>query len=161
MKNTSMVLLSVVALTILTACGGGGGGGGAPVEAESSAAAPAAQTAAGAGTASARDTATANVLPTGTPQKASVADPVLDPSLVSRVHAELDQIEQVLRRGDDGENATQEALEVVSDARAELKKARPNKLRLRSLLAGLARDVRVVDGTRSPSEFLGRLAPLI
>ena len=61
----------------------------------------------------------------------------------------------------DGQAETQEALEVVGDARAELKKERPNNLRLRSLLAGLARDVRVVDGTQSPSEFLGRMAPLI
>lgn len=164
MKIISMALLSVVALAILAACGGGG----VPVNGEA-AADIAAQTAGGAGAgaagaAPARDTATANVLsPPGIPPKGSgsVAYPVLDPSLVFRVHAELDQIEQVLRRADDGEAETQEALEVVGDVRAELKKERPNKLRLRSLLAGLARDVQVVDGSKSPSEFLGRLAPLI
>jgi hypothetical protein len=86
---------------------------------------------------------------------------MLDPSMVTRVNAELDQIEQVLRRGDDGENETQEALEVVNDARVELKNERPNKLRLRSLLAGVAREVQVVDGTNSPSVALGRLVPLI
>jgi hypothetical protein len=160
MKNTSMTLLSVVALAILMACGGGGN---APVD-ESAAAAPLAGTAAGAATAPARDTATANVLPTqGTLHEdpGSVAYPAIDPSLVFRVHAELDQIEQVLRRADDDQAETREALEVISDARAELKKDRPNKLRLRSLLAGLARDVQVVDGMKAPSEFLGRLAPLI
>lgn len=155
MKNTSMTLLSVAAVVILVACGGGGGG--VSVQAETTAPVVAAQTGAGAaaGSAPAPDRVT---LQKGS---GSVTQPVLDPSLATRVHAELDLIEQVLRRGDGGELETQDALEVVSDARAELKKERPNKLRLRSLLSGLARDVQVVDGTNSPSVALGRLVPLI
>jgi len=164
MNNTSITLLSVVALALLTACGGGGSGG-APVEAQVAAAAAAAQTGAGgAATAPSADKTTADVLsPAGTFQKGSgpLARPALDPSLVTRVHAELDLIDQVLRRADDGEVETQEALAVVSDARAELKKERPNKLRLRSLLAGLASNVQVVDGMNSPSVALARLVPLI
>jgi hypothetical protein len=59
----------------------------------------------------------------------------------------------------DGQAETQEALEVINDARTELKKDRPNKLRLRSFLAGLARDVRVVDGTASPQRVPWSLGP--
>lgn len=156
MKNTSMALSGVVALAIVAACGGGGGGG---VSVETDAAAPAVAAHTGAGGAAGTSPAPDKTLQKGS--GSSVAYPMLDPSLVTRVNAELDQIEQVLRRGDDGENETQEALEVVNDARVELKKERPNKLRLRSLLAGLAREVQVVDGTNSPSVALGRLVPLI
>lgn len=157
MKNTSMTLLSVAAVVILVACGGGGGG--VSVQAETTAPVVAAQT--GAGAAAGSGSAPAPDRVTLQKGSGSVTQPVLDPSLATRVHAELDLIEQVLRRGDGGELETQDALEVVSDARAELKKERPNKLRLRSLLSGLARDVQVVDGTNSPSVALGRLVPLI
>lgn len=69
--------------------------------------------------------------------------------------------ERALRRVDDGEVEKHEALEVVGDARAELQKERPNRLRLRSLLGGLAQGVQVLDGLKGAGEFLSRLVPLI
>ena len=86
---------------------------------------------------------------------------IVDPLIANRVHAELDQIENALRRVDDEEVDKEEALEVIADARAELRKERPNKLRLRSLLAGLAQGVQASDSLKRPGEFLSRLAPQI
>jgi hypothetical protein len=77
------------------------------------------------------------------------------------VQAELDKIEGALRQLDDSKIEKHEALEVVSDARAELRRDRPNKLRLRSLLSGLAQGVQTLDGVKSAGDFLGRLAPMV
>lgn len=85
----------------------------------------------------------------------------VDPLVANRVSAELDQLEQALRRLDNGKIEKHEALEVVSDARTELQKDRPNKLRLRSLLGGLAQGAQALDGVKGAGKFLNQLVPLI
>ncbi|NPC55432.1 hypothetical protein [Caenimonas soli] len=90
-------------------------------------------------------------------------DPVprIDPLVVQGVQAELDKIERALSLIDDSKVEKHEALEIVRDARAELQKTRPNKLKLRSLLGGLVQGVQTLDGVRSAGDFLGRLVPMV
>jgi len=59
--------------------------------------------------------------------------------------------ERALSLVDDGKVEKHEALEVVRDARAELQKDRPNKLRLRSLFSGLAQGMQMLDGVPTES----------
>jgi hypothetical protein len=165
MDQRSMSLVRLVGLSLLTACAGCGGGDAADADAPTPSVASGRT--AGAAPAAARDRTAGNVLspagaiPKGAPAPAAQAGAVLDQLVANRVHAELDRIEQLLRRGAETHLEQREALEVVGDARAELQKDRPNKLRLRSLLAGLAEGVQVLDGLTAPGEFLGRLVPMI
>lgn len=162
MENSSKALLSAMALAMLTACGGGD-----PTEAEVAAAAPAPPTSRQAGPAPARDSSLSDVLPTASALQAMASDSgadigtAVDPLVANRVSAELDQLEQALRRLDNGKIEKHEALEVVSDARTELQKDRPNKLRLRSLLGGLAQGAQALDGVKGAGKFLNQLVPLI
>ena len=157
MKNASVAVSYVIAMAALTACGGGGDGADAhPSEATRIS-----------GMAAARDDVTTTVLsPTGATKKSPAPVPhpgmVLDPLVVNRVLAELDRIEQALRRIDpQGEVEILEALEVVSEVRAELQKERPNRLRLRSLLSGLGEGLQVVEGLKSAGVLLSRLVTMV
>jgi hypothetical protein len=103
----------------------------------------------------------AGAVPAADPGSVADSGPAVDPLVANRVLEELDQIERALRRIDDGTIEKHEALEVVSDARTELRKERPNKLRLRSLLGGLAQGVEALDGVKGAGKFLTRLVPLV
>lgn len=163
MENSSRVLLSAIALAMLAACGGGGVEGPTGAEAAAAAAAPSTSRQ----VAPARDSSVSDVLSAPSAAQAmgsgSGADigPGVDPLVANRVSAELDQLEQILRRVDNGKIEKHEALEVVSDARMELDKERPNKLKLRSLLAGLAQGAQALDGVKGAGKFLGQLVPMI
>lgn len=134
MKHSSTTLVSALALAIVTACGGGQELAG--TQADPAGIQP--QTAERVVTIVGRERSTAAAAFPAVNTSAA-ADPgrYLDPLIVHRVQAELDKIERALRQLDDSKVEKHEALEVVSDARAELRRDRPNKLRLRSLLSGL------------------------
>lgn len=164
MQNQSTALLGAMVVAMLAACGGGGGGA---MEREAPAAASPSSTAAQAGA-----TLAANGMGTNSPSAAGVplaapsdsaADPAppLDPLVAHRVHAELDQIELALRRLDSGKVERMEALEVLKDARSELDKERPNKLKIRSLLTGLAQAAQALDGAKGSGKFLPQLIALV
>lgn len=165
MINHSRALFSVAVVTVLAACGGGGSAGAS--DAEAVAATSASSTAAQAGTTPPRSSTAMNPSPaagaiqTASPGSATDIAPTVDPLVAHRVHAELDQIEQALRRIDTGKIEKQEALEVVGDARSELDKERPNRLKLRSLLAGLAQGAQALDGMKGAGRFLGQLVAMI
>ena len=155
MKHSSMSLFSILVLALATACGGGGSGGAAEPEAVAVAAASSPPTAGRVVTIVGRERA-ANTI-----QASSDSVPRIDPLVVHQVQAELDRIERVLNLIDDGKVEKHEALEVVRDARAELQKTRPNKLKLRSLLSGLAQGAQTLDGVKSAGDLLGRLVPMV
>ena len=162
MKHGSTTLVSVLTLAIVTACGGGGGGSGGMTEPEAVAAAAPPPTTGRLVTIVGRERATSNAFPAASTIQAS-SDPVprIDPLVVHQVHAELDRIERVLSLIDDSKVEKHEALEVVRDARAELQKTRPNKLKLRSLLSGLVQGAQTLDGVKSAGDLLGRLVPMV
>lgn len=157
MKHSSTTLASALALAIVTACGGGGQ---EITNTEAVAAASPPPTAERVVTIMGRERTATKAVP-GVNTSPASSDPVphVDPLVAHRVRAELDNIERALRYVDDGRIEKHEALEVVNDVRAELKKDRPNKLKLRSLLSGLAQGVRRLDA--GASDFLGRLVPLV
>lgn len=135
MEHSSTTLVSALALAIVTACGGGGQ---EPTGTQADSAGIQSPTAERVVTIVGRErTTTATAFPAI--NTSAAADPVryVDPLIVHRVQAELDKIESALRQLDDSKVEKHEALEVVSDARAELRRHPPNKLRLRSLLSGL------------------------
>lgn len=151
--NSSTILASVLALATVTACGGGGQ---QPTSTQPVAAAAAA---------SPPPTAERVVTIRGRERPAtavnmSPASSHIDPLIVQRVQAELDRIEGALRQLDDSKIEKHEALEVVGDARVELRRERPNKLRLRSLLSGLAHGVQMLD-VKGAGDSLPRLALLV
>lgn len=86
MENTSTALLSVIALTVLTACGGGG-----PADGEALAAAPAPQAAGQGGTVLARESAAmklltaAGAVPAADPGAVADSGPAVDPLVANRV----------------------------------------------------------------------------
>ena len=159
MKHSSTTLVSVLAMAIVTACGGGGQ---EPTGTQVVAAASPPPTAERVVTIRGRERAATNAFPAANAIQAR-SDPVprIDPLVVHGVQAELDQIERALSLIDDSKVEKHEALEVVRDARAELQKNRPNKLKLRSLLSGLVQGVQMLDGVKSAGDFLGRLVPLV
>ena len=160
MESNSRILLSAIALAMLAACGGGGVEG-PGTQAAAAAAAPSMPRQ----PAKARDSSVSDVLsaPGAAQATGSGADigPRMDPLVANRVSAELDQLEQILSRVDNGRIEKHEALELVSDARMELDKGRPNRLKLRSLLAGLAQGTQALDGVNGAGKFLGQLVPMI
>jgi len=163
MKHSSTTLVSVLALAIVTACGGGGQ---QPTSTEAVAARSAVAAASPPPTAERVVTIRGRERPTASPAVSarpanSDSVPSIDPLVVDRVQAELDKIEWALRQVDDSKTEKHEALEVVRDARAELRRDRPNKLKLRSLLSGLAQGVQALEGVKSAGDFLGRLVPLV
>lgn len=160
MKHSSTTLLSVLALSVLTACGGGGH---EPTGTEVVAAAsPAPPTAERAVTIVSRDSPAFKAAHAGanTSQPSSDSVPQVDPRVAQRVQTELDRIESALQQLDNSKIEKHEALEIVSDVRAELRRDRPNKLRLRSLLNGLSRGVVTLD-VKGAGDFLGPLIPLV
>jgi hypothetical protein len=161
MKHSSTTLVSVLALAIVTACGGGGGSGGI-TDLQPVAAASPPPTAERVVTIVGRERAATHTFPAAnTIQASSDSVPRIDPLVVHRVQAELDKIERALSLIDDGKVEKHEALEVVRDARMELQKNRPNKLKLRSLLSGLAHGVQMLDGVKSAGDSLGQLVPMV
>jgi hypothetical protein len=155
MKHSSTTLVSVLALSIVTACGGGGPGGITDLQPVAAASPPP--------TAERVVTIRGREGPSTSPavnRASSDSVPHIDPLVAQRVQAELDRIEGALRQLDDSKIEKHEALEVVSDARAELRRDRPNKLRLRSLLTGLAHGVQLLD-VKGAGGFLPRLVPLV
>lgn len=160
MKHSSKTLVSVLALAIVTACGGGGSGGITDLEPVAAASPP--PTAERVVTIVGRERAATNAFPAAnTIQAKPDSVPRIDPLVVIRVQAELEKIERALSLIDDSKVEKHEALEVVRDARAELQKDRPNKLKLRSLLGGLVQGVQTLDGVKSAGDFLGRLVPMV
>ena len=156
MKHSSATLVSALALAMVTACGGGG----EITSLEAVAAASPPPTAERVVTITGRERTATKASPAVDTSPASAdSAPHIDPMVAHRVRAELDNIERALRYVDDGQVEKREALEVINDARAELKKDRPNKLKLRSLLSGLAQGVRTLDA--AASDFLGRLVSLV
>lgn len=159
MKHNSTTWAGVLALAMVTACGGGGQG---PSSIEAVAAVAAASpppTAERVVTIRGREGPTSSPA-VNTRPASSDSVPHVDPVVAQRVRAELDRIEGALRQIDDGKIEKYEALEVVSDARAELRRDRPNKLRLRSLLSGLTQGVQVLD-VKGAGDFLPGLVPLV
>ena len=163
MKHSSTTLVSVLALAIVTACGGGGQEPtGTQVVAAAVATATPPLTAERVVTIRGREGPAPKASPAAITNPASSDSvPHVDPLVAHRVQAELDKIEGALRQLDDSKIEKHEALEVVSDARAELRRSRPNKLRLRSLLSGLAQGVQMLDGVKGAGDFLGRLVPMV
>lgn len=86
---------------------------------------------------------------------------LLDPLVASRVHGELDQVEQGLQFVPDAEPAKREALEVIRELRNELDKDQPNRLKVRGLLGGLAQGIRSLEGWRGAGKLLPQLIPLV
>lgn len=159
MANSSRALFSVFALAILAACGGGGQ---EPTRIEAVAAASPRPTSERAVTLTPQDSRATNAFPAAnTSPESPDSVPYVDALVAHRVQAELDKIERALRQVDDSKIEKREALEVVSDARAELQKDQPNKLKLRSLLSGLVQGVQTLDGVKSAGDFLGRLVPMV
>ena len=160
MKHSSTTLISVLALAMVTACGGGGSGGITDLQPVAAASPP--PTAERVVTIVGRERAVTNAYPAAnTIQANSDSVPRIDPLVVLRVQAELENIERALSLIDDSKVEKHEALEVVRDARAELQKIRPNKLKLRSLLGGLAQGVQTLDGVKGAGDFLGRWVPMV
>ena len=160
MEHGSAILVSVLAVAILTACGGGGSGGITNLEPVAAASPP--PTTERVVTIVGRERAAANAFPaSNTIQASSNPVPRVDPLVVHRLHAELDRIERALSLVDDGKVEKHEALEVVRDARAELQRNRPNKLKLRSLLSALVQGVQLLDGIKSAGDALGQLVPMV
>jgi hypothetical protein len=149
MEHDSAILVSVLAVAILTACGGGGSGGITNLEPVAAASPP--------------PTTERVVTIVGRERAGTRSNPVprLDPLVVHRVQDELDKIERALGLVDDGRVEKHEALEVVRDARAELQRNQPNKLKLRSLLSGLVQGVQMLDGGKSAGDSLGQLVPMV
>lgn len=135
MKHIATVLVSVLALAMVTACGGGGQDSTGTQFVD---AAPPSPTVERVVTIVGRERVATRALPTAGSNAAAGPVRHLDPLIVQRLQAELDRLEGELRQLDDSQIEIREALEVVSDARMELRRDRPNKLRLRSLLSGLA-----------------------
>lgn len=159
MRESRTALWGVIAVAVMTACGGGGEGV-AGLEATPAATGPQPT-----GSAAAR---------TGEPLQAysqaaalqSNVEPVapmsteLDPLVLSRLMSELDRIEQALGQvGDEVEK--REAIEVVKETRAEMAKERPNKLKLRSLLAGLAHGVQAWGPLKGAGKLLTQLVTMV
>lgn len=80
-----------------------------------------------------------------------------DPLVLHRLGEELEQVEAILRRSAD----QQEALEVTRDARLELQKQAPNRLKIRGLVGVLAQAITQVNGLTKSAALLGRLAPMV
>ncbi len=156
MKHSSTTPLSVLALAIVTACGGGGQ---QPTSTEAVAAAsppPAAER-----VVTIRGREGPAISPAANMDPANLDSVThIDPLVAQRVQSELDRIEGALRQLDDGKVEKHEALEIVNDARAELRRGRPNKLRLRGLLSGLAEGTQVL-GVKGAGDYLPRLVPLV
>ena len=164
MKHRSTTLVSGLVLAAVTACGGGSGGGGSGgmPDLEAVAAASPPPTAERVVTIVGRERATTYATPAAnTSQPTPDPAPRIDPVVFHQLQGELDRIERALSLVDDSRVEKHEALEVVRDARAELQKNRPNKLKLRSLLSGLAQGMQVLDGAKSAGDFLGRLVPMV
>lgn len=162
MKHSSTTVISVLALAIVTACGGGGQQptGTEAVAAAAVAAAPPPPPAERVVTIRGRERPAIKASPTNPSPASPDSVPHLDPHVAHRVQAELDRIEGALRQLDDSKIEKYEALEIVSDARAELRRDKPNRLKLRSLLSGLSQGVQVLD-VRGAGDFLGPLVPLV
>jgi len=161
MKHSSTTLVSVLALAVVTACGGGGEQPTSTGAVVAVAAASPPPTAERVVTITGRERPATNAAPAANTSPAnSDSVPPVDPLVAQRVQAELDRIEGALRQLDDSKIEKHEALEVVSDARAELGRDRPNKFRLRSLLSGLAQGTHGLD-VKGAAGFLPRLIPLV
>lgn len=160
MKHSSTSLASVLALAMVTACGGGGSGGVPDLQPVAAASPP--PTAERVVTIRGREYAPTNASPAANTIQAS-PDPVsrIDPLLAHRVRAELDRIERALRDVDNGKVEKHEALEVIGDARVELQKDKPNRLKLRSLLTGLSQGVQMLDGVKGAGDSLPGLVPFV
>lgn len=86
---------------------------------------------------------------------------LLDPLVASRVQAELDAVERGLQVVPDTDPGKHEVLEVIRDLRDELGKDRPNRLKVRGLLGGLAQGVPSLEGWKGAGKFLPQLIPLV
>lgn len=159
MRENWVTLVCVTAAAAMTACGGGGDGvAGLEATPAATVSQPTARAAA----------------PTGEPVVAtsraaafqSSVEPVaqrsteLDPLVLNRLMSELDRIEQGLGQVGD-EVDRREAIEVVKETRAELAKERPNKLKLRSLLAGLAHGTQAWGPLKGAGKLLTQLVTMV
>lgn len=159
MRESRTALLGVIAVAVMTACGGGGEGV-AGLEATPEATGPQP-----AGRAAARTSGPLEASSQAAAFQSNV-EPVapmsteLDPLVLSRLMSELDRIEQALGQVDD-EVERREAIEVVKETRAELAKERPNKLKLRSLLAGLAHGVQAWGPLKGAGKLLTQLVTMV
>lgn len=162
MKQSSTILVSALALAAVTACGGGGDQPTSNAAVAAVAAASPPPAAARAVTIPGSDRPSTIAAPAAETSRLANLDsvPPVDPVLAQRLRAELDRIEGALRQIDDSKIEKHEALEVVSDARAELDRERPNKFRLRSLLSGLAQGAHGLD-VKGAGGFLSRLIPWV
>lgn len=157
MKHGATTLVSVLALAMFTACGGGGQ---EPTGTQVVAAASESPTVERVVTIVGRERAATTAFTAADTNAAAGSLPYLDPLIVQRVHAELDRIESALHQLDDSQIEKREALEVVSDARAELRRDRPNKLKLRSLLSGLVQGSQRLN-VKGAGDFLPGLVLLV
>ena len=153
-------------LAAVAAVAGCGGGGDDDVRQAAAGAAPAATQPRIAATTAPPPPAGDRALARAAPSPAA-AGPVshgailVDPLVASRVHAELDQVEQGLQFVPDAEPGKREALEVIRELRTELDKDQPNRLKVRGLLGGLAQGIRSLEGWRGAGKFLPQLIPLV
>lgn len=86
---------------------------------------------------------------------------LLDPLVANRVQAELDAVERGLQLVPETDPSKFEALEVIRDLRRELDKDRPNRLKVRGLLGGLAQGIPSLEGWKGAGKFLPQLIPLV
>lgn len=86
---------------------------------------------------------------------------LLDPLVANRVQAELDAVERGLQVVPETDPSKFEALEVIRDLRRELDKDRPNRLKVRGLLGGLAQGIPSLEGWKGAGKFLPQLIPLV